>query len=111
MYIRITTQFCHWRRLSSSEVKLPAALGVARARVKLGVKVRDPGVGHHIPHHGEDQGEEEEDERGPLDDGLPGPDLPVVEDKEADSEAGDEIGDPGVEVISRQPVEDGELSA
>ena len=88
MYIRITTQFCHWRQLSSSEVKLPAALSVARACVKLGIKVRDPGVGHHIPHHSEDQGEEEEDERCPLDNWLPGPDLPIVEDKEADSEAG-----------------------
>ena len=33
------------------------------------------------------------------------------DDGEADSEAGDEVGDPRVEVISRQPVEDGELSA
>lgn len=69
-------------------VELPASRRVARARVKLGVKLRDPGVGHHIPHHGENHREEEEDERGPLDNGFPGPDLPVVQDKQADGEAG-----------------------
>lgn len=71
----------------SPVVKLPASRRVARAVVKLRVKVGNPGVGHHVPHHGEDQREEEEDESGPLDDGLPGPDLPVVQDKQADSEA------------------------
>lgn len=36
---------------------------------------------------------------------------PLGDDGETDSETGDEVGDPRVEIISRKPVEDGELSA
>ena len=47
------------------------------------VEARDPGVPQEVPDHAEGDACQEDDQRQPLYDGLPGPDSPVVQEEQS----------------------------